>query len=107
MRRDRIIFLYLLHLPGLFQISAGDLIAGLMFWPVLVCGIRFYWPLTLALAGWLDHAIWSLDAPFPELCNPASGVAQPAHGGQCRLRLQAERRAARCIQSRLMTEMDY
>ena len=45
-----------LHLPYLFQISAGDLIAGLVFWPMLTCGIRFYWPLTLALAGWLDHA---------------------------------------------------
>jgi hypothetical protein len=45
-----------LHLPYLFQISVGDLIAGLVFWPVLTCGIRFYWPLTLALAGWLDHA---------------------------------------------------
>jgi hypothetical protein len=46
-----------IHLPGLFQISAGDLVAGLVFWPVLVVGIRFYVPLTLGLAGWLNRQI--------------------------------------------------
>lgn len=46
-----------LYLPGLFQISAGDLISGLVFWPVLVCGIRFYRRLTLSLADWLSQVI--------------------------------------------------
>ena len=46
-----------LHLPYLFQISAGDLIAGLVFWPMLTCGIRFYRRSTLCLAMWLDQCI--------------------------------------------------
>jgi len=50
-----------MHLPGLFQISAGDLIAGLVFWPALVVGTRFYIPLTLGLAGWLDRWILRLE----------------------------------------------
>lgn len=46
-----------MHLPGLFQISVGDLMAGLVFWPVLIVGVRFYRRLTLGLAGWLDRWI--------------------------------------------------
>ena len=50
-----------LYLPGLFQISAGDLMAGLVFWPALVCGVRFYRRLTLSLAEWLNRQISRLD----------------------------------------------